>query len=1364
MFSADNERPVAVRAALIVFICILAASTIVSCRGGGTARAGLPAHSVTPNPASADGRWLEMDGFRGSLLDRSLKATAFPELAIGLAVEPGWNATTLRIIQKASRLPDDLFLCVSYDHALWSFQSAEYRGGLGSDAIHAEIPAGSGTLHLGASRLADARGGTEPEGAVGAAVFEVRFARGAEAPSRRAANAPLQDWNKVTDLAASDTGGDTVLLTWRERNIGDYDNNGEVGIADITPIALHWMETPANTQNSEVFELIDGSGDGEISIPDITPIALNYLNRITGYHVYRSGISGPLPPGSSTRATTLRPVPEPGEGRLHYEWLDSPGASGSYTYTVRPFSDPLEDEPVGIESDPAAVNFTFHGGADVVPPVWDSGEEGVTDAIAGESSILLKWGRAVDAASPPVTYRIYLSLGDAVDFDVPDLVQDVDAGDPDDPEHTFQLWDLPAGSKFSVAVRARDSHSPPNEDQNTETRTVTLVENEGWLDFRGGSGRTGAAPGSLPPPLTLVFEHPLDPDGQSNTTPAIVAGASGDAEIALCAVGDSLFAYDISDPQNITERWVFPAGGPGEQIDSSPAVAADRVFVGSQSGYLYCLSLLDGTKLWEYPAGGNVPSSPVVVDDVVYCGTAQGELLMLSALDGRPRWTYGVDTVMASSPAVADGRVFVGSGTQAGVPAQIVSYDTSTGLDWFTNTPGGVRASPAVADGRVMVGDLNGRFYILTTFGASLHAPINLGGEINASAAYSDGIAYVSAVMDSFSSRVYAINVETGDFAWPAPATIASPPVRSSPLIAGNYLYVVDGNGKILAYDAATGAKLWEWSSGGPPSLTTGSPVVWNNRIYHQGADHALRAFDPTFDFDPPVWTGQPGLLQAGHGSVGQNVMLNLIAGDAVDLISPPVRWRYFLSDFPIVDFDGADGPTSGTISFGPIAWGNYTFNVADMNRAKAKWDAHRAWYAARALDSAFPPNEDDNEVTVDYTFPWNGEYSLYDAGAGEKIYTFDAASAGFYGPLVAMFKTTPSGWKLSTFKEGQLIRHEYDLLGNPDIVGLGYLDLEKNEADGSYALAAVVENSLGFKDLYIGTIAGATEQFPMAKLPTGAGHDWGTVSVAFDGNGNPAAANTYWNDLSMPLTLTELLPQYHYLSSQDPPQWMQEFIDSDANLVQTRYIDLAFKKDGTPVVAYTKSNTMTGGNTGLFVAERRGVADWRIVPVDGGSLTGTTGYHLSMILDGNDLPVIVYSDIENKLLKIALPVGADVWNIVSLGDINNGSNVHDGTCLIPTPGAGPGDGSADYALAHFSQFGSTKNWEKVFVRVFGNPGGSYAIPPESAYQLDDPFQPMDDSASIALVPEGSALYAYFAADFGARIMYDSIEMSHFLK
>lgn len=83
------------------------------------------------------------------------------------------------------------------------------------------------------------------------------------------------------------------VISWTEHLSGDYDNNGEVNLADITAIALHFGQTVDSEARPEEYMVrIDGDGNKEINLGDITPIAMHFGEVLSGYSVLFSETLG----------------------------------------------------------------------------------------------------------------------------------------------------------------------------------------------------------------------------------------------------------------------------------------------------------------------------------------------------------------------------------------------------------------------------------------------------------------------------------------------------------------------------------------------------------------------------------------------------------------------------------------------------------------------------------------------------------------------------------------------------------------------------------------------------------------------------------------------------------------------------------------------------------------------------------------------------------------------------------------------------------------------------------------------------------------------------------------------------------------
>ncbi len=1349
-------------------ILLLAAAVCVpaSCKKGGgnffSEISSIP--GAVPDSALSSAQW---NGIRAYVLDSSMSRLPNSGALITLEGSSSRNGARLVLSSEAAKMPFDLYVQLDYDKSKWKFERAEYLGGMGESAISLAVSPYAGRVDAGIAVPKFERDNSPSSSSLDKKLlFEFVFAEKADVSRKSVSGVPSNPVNKVENLTAIDSGSGSVLLTWNEKNVGDYDNSGEVGVPDITPIALHYLETFETSPNPELFSLIDGDANGEIGIPDITPIAQNYLSLVGGYMVYRADLGGePLPPGSSDSPSAIRPVPSSGQGRVPYQFSDSPPESGIYTYTVRPFSSPSDEVRIGIVSNTAIVSYSGGQGGDNSPPEWES-QPGITDAIAGKESILVKWGRAIDSESPPVFYDIYVSAGNEISFNEPDKFIVVPAGDPDDAEHSLQIWDLPKGDTFTAAIRARDSAAPPNRDDNTNTITVKLVESIGWLEFRGGPGRTGAISQSLNPPLTMEFAHTINASAiQSKVSPAIVENPGTGKIYALCALDATVYCLDVTDFDDVFTEWSFTAG---DWIESGIAISGGRVYFGGRDNKMYCRDAFTGEQVWTRSVDGTIASSAVVVGDIVFSATANSELLMLSALDGNKFFSYFAPAAISSSPAVENGKVFIGTGDSA-APANIVCFNTATNAEsWRFATPAGVPATPAVADGFVLAGDLSGNFHIATTTGALLRS-IPLDGSIHASASYANGVAYVA----TRNGKVYAIEVSTGDFVWPSPASIPGlNGVTASPLLTGGYLYVAAGNGRFYCFDAATGQNVWDAPAGIPIQIIA-SPCAWRNVVYVLCGDKTLRAFSSNVDLIAPSWITGPGIIAADWTGAPEALTLRLLAGEAFDELSPPVRWIFFMSSISAVDFDTPGVPPSSTIAFAPTLFRDYVLSPVEMTVARQHWTSHRAWYGARAMDNAIPPNVDGNTVVLDYTFPWTGFDVALAADTGEKFYRFDGAYDDTSESAMIVAYTLDNGiWKLKQYVISGAETEPVELLPLVNKASVGYVDIAPGNAqsDNNYYAAVVVPvtGDPVKRDLYLGVTDSHDEAFTLQKISS-EDRFWGQISISVDNRGLPAVASTYWEPLTEP-TYPTLFPQYHFIDDGIPPAWRREFIDQSG--VQTRYINLAFKKDGTPIVAYTRSNLTTGNRTGLFVAERIGENNWQTTPVADGAMLGTTGKHLSMLLDENDRPIIAFTDLEAEMMLLALPVANGEWDVIQLGDLNNaGVLAHHETSLVHIPGAGPGDGTADYALAHYSTFGGSSIVQKVFVRAFGKSGGNWVLPENNTYWLGETDQPPIDnpptksnSGSILILPRGEMLGIVCADELGGVLLRNEMRLEHLLR
>lgn len=177
------------------------------------------------------------------------------------------------------------------------------------------------------------------------------------------------------------TGGNQ--LDWRFASVGDYNQDGEVGVPDITPLGQNFLVQspgfPLPWPYESNLSVVDGDSNGEINVADITPIGVHFLkNMFGGYNIYASLDAGDYPDsagadnGGATLLDTLT-IADDATGttttdRLLFSYT-IPAPQVGEVYWVRPndnTSDGIPSNLVGSSPDQPVLALTN-------PPVTGSG-------------------------------------------------------------------------------------------------------------------------------------------------------------------------------------------------------------------------------------------------------------------------------------------------------------------------------------------------------------------------------------------------------------------------------------------------------------------------------------------------------------------------------------------------------------------------------------------------------------------------------------------------------------------------------------------------------------------------------------------------------------------------------------------------------------------------------------------------------------------------------------------------------------------------------------------------------------------------------------------------------------------------------
>jgi hypothetical protein len=415
-------------------------------------------------------------------------------------------------------------------------------------------------------------------------------------------------YNQVVSPTFIDNHDGSVTLRWREVDLGDYNNDGEVGIADLGPMAMYYGALTTSGSYQDIAKMIDGNASGEVDIGDLQPIAANYGNIVSGYRVYRGHDASPAPifdpsplpnhQNPSLPLTIARPTTVPPTNYPDYEYTDgaaydpsSPPTTPIF-YKITPFSIP--DNAEGVSS-ARIVNGNVYSG-DGTPPQWDSSSAiGITNAVGGNARIKVWFGSATDADSPPVHYRLYYHVAP---FNKATATK-IDIGPITDGNYTYVLGDhgeiITNGVLYYLLVTAIDSATFPNETTNSSTPSAAAtmlnpqdIDPPTWDTTTGatsiveGNGKVkvnfGTATDALSPPVTFNVYYSAG-STINWQTPAVIKGFPyGPAVITGLTNGTTysvaVRAQDSAPVPNVDANTVVLTGTPdvGKPTDLEPPV------------------------------------------------------------------------------------------------------------------------------------------------------------------------------------------------------------------------------------------------------------------------------------------------------------------------------------------------------------------------------------------------------------------------------------------------------------------------------------------------------------------------------------------------------------------------------------------------------------------------------------------------------------------------------------------------------------------------------------------------------------------------------------------------------------------------
>ncbi len=361
------------------------------------------------------------------------------------------------------------------------------------------------------------------------------------------------------------------------------------------------------------------------------------------------------------------------------------------------------------------------------------------------------------------------------------------------------------------------------------------------------------------------YGHLALSDAPARMWSATIAGSSDRRRLAAAPVigGGAMFVMDTAgvlhafDASSGHEKWThsFSIAGEDEQavFGGGASYGDGKVYVTTGVGIVAALDAKTGKQLWNVKPAGPLRGSPTIAFGAVYVMTQNNEIHALNADDGTALWqessSLGETGVFGvAAPAAGQGTVIAGYST-----GELIAYRYENGrvlwsdalaLTSLSTSVGvltDIDADPIIDHGRVYALGQGGRMAAYELVTGQRIWELNLAG-ISTPAIAGD---WIFTLTDD--AKLLCIARATGKVRWSTQLAHyvntqkkKEPIFWTGPVLAGNRLWVANSRGEVFAVGADEGtAHLFKQLE----SPITLAPVVANSTLYVLEDNGKIEAF-----------------------------------------------------------------------------------------------------------------------------------------------------------------------------------------------------------------------------------------------------------------------------------------------------------------------------------------------------------------------------------------------------------------------------------------------------------------------------------------------------------------------------------------
>lgn len=323
----------------------------------------------------------------------------------------------------------------------------------------------------------------------------------------------------------------------------------------------------------------------------------------------------------------------------------------------------------------------------------------------------------------------------------------------------------------------------------------------------------------------------------------VAVGTDGAVSAFDAASGSRRWTYQMK----VDDKLQNSAFGGGATYDGG------RVYATNGVGEVAAIDAQSGAEIWKVKPAGPLRGSPTVAFSTVFVMTQDNQIVALSTVDGSNQWQESGSSSQAgvfgvASPAAGQGTVIAGYSS-----GELSAYRYENGRSLWTDalsrtsisTEVGaltdIDADPIIDQGRVYALGQGGRMAAYELVTGQRIWELNLAG-ISTPAIAGE---WIFTLTDD--ARLLAIARATGKVRWISqlpefrkPKKKTDPIFWTGPVLAGNNLWVASTEGQIYRISIAEGAASLYRELKAPVSV---APIVANSTLYILDDDGVIHAF-----------------------------------------------------------------------------------------------------------------------------------------------------------------------------------------------------------------------------------------------------------------------------------------------------------------------------------------------------------------------------------------------------------------------------------------------------------------------------------------------------------------------------------------